>query len=200
MLPVTLSSFSTSSDRQLLPKLTKTKVRLLEESSVLSVEEKVEILLLFLNKKWIAEVDIGLKRKEACITLLERLALPWYLESYDEPHVEHWIQVGANQAVLDYVVSRRTELSDLESGVLYGFPPSHVLGYIGIIQRDMKQPTDVALYMQAGVYSKDFQDNEADYFRKVWQEVKKISPVIARQSEKVFNSYRTSVQKVRESS
>jgi hypothetical protein len=189
MLPVTLSSFTSTSERQHLPKLKKSKIKLIEDSTVLAIEEKVEILMLFLHKKWIAEIDIGLKRSEASIALLEQLELSWYIESYEGAHKEQWIQVGANQAVLDYVSTRRAELSDLESGVLYGFPLSHVLGYVGIIQRQLARPTHVSLYMLAGVYSKDFQAEEVRYFEEVWNEVKKISPVIAEQSRKVYESY-----------
>ncbi|MFC7024602.1 hypothetical protein ACFQHV_15780 [Promicromonospora thailandica] len=188
MLPVTLSTFEATSSSKHLPKLTPSKLKAIEESCVLAVNEKVQILLLFLYKKWIAEVAIGLERKDESTRLLDQLGLPWYIESYQGPYVERWVQVGANQAVLDYVHARRGELSDLESGILYGFPPTHVLGYVGIISKKPTAPNSVALYMLAGTYSKNFQDAEVKYFNEIWWEVEKVSPVIAGQAQQEYES------------
>ncbi len=190
MLPVTLSSFEPNVKHQSLSKLTKRKLNILESSTAFSLTEKIEILLLFMHKKWIAEVDIGLKRKKDSINALKQLELPWHIESYDGPYVESWIQVGANQAVLDYVTLRRNQLSDLESGILYGFPLTHVLGYVGIIKREPRPPASVALYMLAGTYSASFQGDEIAYFERIWQKLEAISPAIAKEAQKVFEEYR----------
>ena len=48
------------------------------------------------------------------------------------------IQVASSQAILDYVMDRRDELTVIEAGVLYGYPISHALGYSGMIDRQWK--------------------------------------------------------------
>jgi len=189
MLPVTLGTFEATPEKQRLLRLTKSRLKLLEETTVLSSGEKVELLLIFLRKKWIAEVDIGLERKEASLDVLKQLGLPSYIESYSGSYVEHWIQVGANQAVLDYVRSRRNELSDLESGILYGFPLTHVLGFVGIVSKRIAPPADVALFMLAGTYSSDFYEDEVRHFRRTWKEIEKISPKIAKEAWERYESY-----------
>lgn len=188
MLPVSVSSFQPAEERQSIPRLTKKKLKLLENTTALSIGEKVELLLIFLHRKWIAEVDIDLTRIDECSLVLGQLGLPWYIEHYDEPRVE-WMQVGANYAVLDYVRERREQLSDLESGILYGFPLSHVLSYTNIISRHHIRPTGAAQYMLAGVYSREFHEEELDYFQKVWQEVKETSPIIAQKSQVEYESH-----------
>ena len=188
MLPVTLSQFQLSKAHQSLPKLTERSLSLLEDTPVFTTVEKIELLLLFMHKKWVAEVDIGLRRQAECIEVLDQLQLPWYIESYDPPHQQRWLQVGANIAVLEYVKHRRSELSDLESGILYGFPLTHTLGYVGIIKSRRMRPMNAAQYMLAGVYSEEFYKEEVEYFDKVWEELKKCSPKLALQSKKIFET------------
>ncbi|MFF5498959.1 hypothetical protein [Streptomyces aquilus] len=165
-------------------------MRALEASTVLSVGEKIELLLLFLHKKWAAEVDVGLSRKDASIAELERLGLPWRIDSRNGASPESWVQVGANQAVLDYLKERRDQLSEMEAGMLYGFPLTHVLGFSGLIHEKVAPPVDTATYMLAGVYSHNFYTQEVAHFRQIWREVEKASPALAKQSEERYGKMR----------
>ncbi|MBL8158992.1 hypothetical protein JNJ66_00885 [Candidatus Saccharibacteria bacterium] len=186
MLPITPQPVPLADADKILPKITKLKIRILENSTVLTIGEKVELLLLLLHKKWIAEVDIGLSRRDASLAEIRKLELPYRTESRNGDFQESWIQVGANQAVLNYVKARHDQLSELEAGILYGFPVTHVLGYIGVIQEKVTPPRDEAMYMLAGVYSKAHYNEELAQFHKIWDEVERVSPVIAMESRDKF--------------
>lgn len=186
MLPVNLNHFSIEPQKQKTPKLTAKKLKVIEESDIFSVTERIELLLLFLNIKWVAELDIELRNRAAYVSELKLLGLPWALNAYEGEYKCQWIQVGRNRAVLDYVMQHKDALTELEAGVLYGYPLTHVLGFVGILKSYRTPPLDVATYFLAGIYSEEFYKQEVAAFNAMWKGVEEVSPSIANQAREYY--------------
>lgn len=189
MLPVNLNSFSTLQRKKSLPKLTPAALKIIERSTVFKLHEKIDILQLFLGKKWVTDVSIDLERKQEYINELEKLKLPWAVNAYEGDYKCQWIQAGANQAVLEYVMQRKDNLSELEAGILYGYPLTHALAFTGAIKEIRKPPVNVATYMLAGVYSADFYQQEVAFFQRRWDEIGATSPVLAQQAHTKYAKF-----------
>lgn len=167
-------------DKSTLP-LDTAKIRLIEETTALTISEKINILALFLGYKWVTEVAIDQPAKEASGAVLQQLSLP-YKENYYKHSGEHhtWLQVATNKAILHYILENRESLSIIEAGVLYGYPVSHSLGYAGMLEKRMKgKNKTIAEFYLSGVFSQDYNARETEHFETVWNDIIKQSPVIA---------------------
>ncbi len=182
MLPIKIHLNASLKQHRILPKDFQKK---LENSSIFSICEKINLISLLINKKWVTELDIGLSNKDAYVKELDNLSLPWRVNHYKSPPTS-WIQVGANQAVLDYVFERGSDLSELEAGVLYGYPITHALGFMGIIDDFVKPKKNIAEFYLSGVFSAEFKDDESQYFDAVWAEICQTSPKVAKQALEHF--------------
>lgn len=189
MLPVN-PQFYENKRKKRLPQINIAEsLRTVEQASILSVPEKVNIVAMVLGYKWITDVAIDSEESFAgAESLLDQLGLSYTRNRYTHKDETHkWIQVAATQAILDYVIERRDELTVLEAGVLYGYPISHSLGYVGLIEKEWKNDKSIAEFYLSGVYSRAYSTRESQYFEKVWAEITQASPEIARQAQMFYD-------------
>ncbi|WP_330266272.1 hypothetical protein [Streptomyces griseorubiginosus] len=183
MLPVKHKLInSPESQRKVVP-LTKKRIEVIESSSHLLTVEKVNLLALLLGHKQVTDIAVDEKDKSSAAQLLETLGLPSALNYYIDPDgVRHeWLQVAINKPTLDYVLERREELTVLEAGVLYGYPSSACLAYIGFLEQAWFDKT-LAEYFLSGVFSVPYVKTERQYFERVWVDITEASPGVATQA------------------
>lgn len=187
MLPVNSLRFITSDSAKELPPLTKRKIRLLEQTDWLGPVEKVRLLAILASKRWLTDLENTLPSDLIQLSkLLNKLGLTWKTDSYTkrDGSVVTWIQVGANQAVLDYVRQNRKRMSVMEAGLLYGYPTTAILGCASLLtdkykSANRKSPAERVL---GGVYSKQFERLESSSIELMWRELAVISPAIVDQA------------------
>ena len=93
-----------------------------------------------------------------------------------------------NQPILDYVIKRRTQLSVLEAGVLYGYPVSAVLAYNGLLEKTWFNKT-IAEYYLSGVFSKTSTAKERAHFESMWAAIAECSGNIVSEAKDEFKNY-----------
>lgn len=176
-----------------LTKLNKKRLKILEESTVLTTREKVNLLLLLLQQKWIADFPFDdPKEFERLKPELERLDLPYYMDFFihDNGMRVDWIQVAANRGISKYIKEHKDILTALEAGALYGYPISAVLAFEGMLTPAYCPPADkniVSFYL-GGVYSADLYQEERKQMVRTWRVVEKASPRIAREAAEYLSS------------
>lgn len=165
--------------------LTAEKIRVIEKSSVFSPAEKVHLLCLHVGQQFIT--DIGLHSNN--ITLHEKelikLDIPF---SRQEDASSDWLLASNSQFLLDDLEMRKNILSEVEAGVLYGYPVTAALAFSGAIDKRLQPPKTPAEFFLAGVYSRDFYENEINYYQTAWQNLIKISPKIVDEAENFYKS------------
>jgi hypothetical protein len=194
MQPVN-SAYHYPATAPILPTLTPAKVQLIEQSPFLTNGEKISLLAILCRLKWLTE--LGLKRPaliekadECLAPLLSTLGLAFAPADYQHSTrgLVRWMQVAATRPLLDYVLDRRNSLTVLEAGVLYGYPTSHVLGFMRLIAPTVSPSRTAAAHFLAGVFSAPCVEQEQDHFRRIWEELRQISPATIRAAEDEWRS------------
>ena len=162
-------------------KLNKKQLNLIENTKVLSLSEKIELLLVSLGNKLTTELyeninysknnsaklaqpnknDLKNKKK-----LLEQLPFIYYQDflpnkkNKQTGQLENftWFQVSVNKTVARFLMRYPDDLTEFEEGILYGFPLSAIRAFSGLIESEHAKSTPAAYYL-AGVCSKDFWDD-----------------------------------------
>ena len=188
MLPVNPLFFSHDSSNTISSNNLNAKIKLLEAASALNVSEKLNIIALLLGYKWVTDVAIDKKSNWTVVRrILDDLKLPHQQNHYFYKEEKHeWIQVAASERLLEYILSHRDDLSVIEAGVLYGYPVSHSLGYMELIQKQWKNNKTIAEFYFSGVFSKAYHSRESEHFETVWQHVSSCSDVITRQAKDFY--------------
>lgn len=179
-----------------LSKISLKKVGIIESTNTISLAEKLELLLILTGKKWITEIKYK-ESPEPILMLLRALELPGEKQNYSHSKkgLVKWVQTASNQNILDYVSSRRNTLTILEAGTLYGYPTSHILGFMRLATPHIHRPRSAAEHYLAGVYSHDLHNQEKQYFESLWEELRKISPLLVSQAEEKYRSTKQSVSR-----
>lgn len=188
MLPIGPVFYDNDPNKTSLRKLTRQRVEKLENTSELLISEKINLLALLLGYKWTTDVAIDIDNKDPARKVLDELELPYANNHYTHQSETHtWLQVGANHAILDYVISRRNELSVIEAGMLYGYPVSHSLGYVGLLDKQMKgSDKTIAEFYLSGVFSAEYSERESKYFEEVWSKIAQTSSKIADEAKRHY--------------
>jgi hypothetical protein len=197
MLPLNSSHFAPkSAEHQHLGKLTDAKIKLLERTTTFTLHEKVELLGLLTHHAWVTDVNVrrgNLQPDQACVEELTQLELPWRAEHYvkrDGTNV-YWLQVGANEAILDYMEQNKEGLSVLEAGIFYGYPPTAVLGCVNILKSIYKavDKKSIGEFYLSGVFSADFIDQEVEAAVRAWDDLAKVSPKIIAEAKRYYKQW-----------
>lgn len=168
-------------------RLSSSQIQGIENCSWLTVGDKVELVLLSLGIKLMTELTYEtVQQKEKILSLLE--PLPFIYKQFTNTKKNCWIQIFANSSVASYVTSRQIELSAGELGVLYGFPVTSIQAFLGFREQSKTKPDDILNYYLIGVQSAEFYDEERNYYERMWEQVRKVSPAIIRQAEKEFEN------------
>jgi len=161
-----------------LPKINKTKLKLLENADFLTPGEKLELLMILTRHHFTGEIK--LRRLQKIKELLVKLNLPYFINSrmHSKKGQIKWIQISANQVIHQFVQKNSKTMSSIEAGLLYGYPPTAILAFMNLIPRKTGGIYHPADYWFSLVRSKDWNTEERQYYRKIFQNIKKISPGI----------------------
>ncbi|MFA5967141.1 MAG: hypothetical protein WC805_01305 [Patescibacteria group bacterium] len=169
----------TTSLRNGLPVLTTKKIRLIEDSIILTLPEKKELLLMLLGYKFTIELKFSEKKEKT--ELLLKLGLPFHVESriHSKKGKIKWLQVSANERIDRFVNKYATSMSSMEAGLLYGYPFSAVLAFMDLIPRTDKVSSDNFYnYWFGMVRSKHLFEMEESYFKNITDKLAGVSPKI----------------------
>lgn len=203
-----LLAFQGGSD--MIVTLDDSQIKLIEQSQILDTIEKVEILCVSMGCKLTCEVfgkidyryDVDTQQEvveqssiDEIEKLLGRLPLKFYIDTVTKLNRKNnllrtykWFQVSINDKV-DYFMRNYSEiLTPIEQGVLYGYPPTAILAYNGLITRQerVKRNSIEKRFVGAGVSSVDYSDVEEAYYKQVWERIKRVSPEVVRQAEEKY--------------
>ena len=187
--------------------LSKKQLQLIEDSEILSLAEKIELLLVALGNKLTAELYMlinyqysNVEKKELADqskldeleALLKELPFVYYQDTLlkknrftGKMQEWKWFQVSVNEAVSHFMKDYPDDLTEFEEGVLYGFPLSAIRAFSGLIQMKHDKPSAASYYL-AGVCSADFWQDEQDYYQLWWERLRKLSPKIVQEAEEKF--------------
>ncbi|MEK7202686.1 MAG: hypothetical protein AAB669_04135 [Patescibacteria group bacterium] len=189
--------------------ITNRDIALITSLTQLSIAERVSVLMLKINRKWITEIRIGSEPYDSKINdisgTLDELGLSygmnWYIHS-KKGRLE-WIQVASSPNLLRYIerdtplnksgrfpadyIQERKSLTSLEAGILYGYPITAVLAFTKIYGKPKyARKTTSAQYYQAGVYSETHYMEEQRYYESVWKLLQKTAPELIALAEADF--------------
>lgn len=91
----------------------------------------------------------------------------------------------------EYFAFRGDVLSLVETGVLYGYPPSAVIAYTGITPSRPPHESWMtpATYFLGGAYSTVQSDRERAAFESQWGQLAKCAPELSRKAEQAFQRW-----------
>lgn len=187
------------------------QIKIIENSSALSLTEKLDLLAISLGLKLTTEVFKNIKykynpkdQKELALNktvvqvknALEKLPFPHFEDTITKKsrqtgHLREyrWLQVCINEKVL-YLMKRYAEdLTEMELGLLYGFPHSAILAFSGLINPEKPKPKSSAEHFFMGVPSKDFRLEERNFYSIWWKKLKKLSPRLIKVAEHKSSSF-----------
>ena len=190
-------------------KLSRGQIKLIEDSDILSLAEKIELFLVALGNKLTTELYLSIrykwnesekketadKKDVATIRkLLDKLPFIFFEDTLPKKNRQNgneqkfiWFQISINQAVSDFMKKFPDDMTEFEEGVLYGYPLSAIRAYSGLIETKHDKPT-AASYFLAGVCSADFWEDEQGYYQLWWTRLKELSPEIVRLAEEKFTN------------
>ena len=187
MLPLNNNYFSQNyTDSYALDvNLTDSKLAYLEHSVVLSPAEKLHLLMLFMGMQVIT--DVGLRSDDLQMHQLEldQLGLPSVQESYES---DSWILVGISQLLLKYLQQQRSTLSEIEAGIMYGYPATATLAFSGLIPSRTCKPISPAMFFMGGIYSKEFCGNEIKFYEEKWERITEVSHKITMDATEYYRA------------
>lgn len=180
--------------KRAMPAVTKRHIRLIEQCAFLSLGEKIELLEMSTGRKLTTEIFSFIKQKKKLEKILAQLPFPYFFDSCTRfSHRKNkrerfkWYQVCLNENVKDLMQKYAKTLTDIELGVLYGYPLSAVVAFNGLIEKQTKATFQKAShYWFSKVDSKQFAAEENKHYELLWKQLRKISPVIIGMAEKQF--------------
>lgn len=184
MLPVFFTSFKSEELQKKRTTISSERIAALETSKVLSVGEKVHLVLLLSGQQRICDIGVGqpdLRRYEH-----ELSSLNIAFRHMKTGSGERWILAGFNEAILEYIETRWERLSEIEAGIFYGYPATSTLAFSQILKPKRRKPETAAAFYLGGVYSQEYFDEEIEYLEELWQLVWNTSPAVAHGAEESY--------------
>lgn len=125
--------------------------------------------------------------------VLARLGLPFFIDSLEKTNRQTgrrrrftWFQVSINRNVSQYMEKNKGKLSNIDYGVLYGYPTTAIQAFCGFLPAALETPRTVGGYLLGGTFSQPFREQETAHFDRLWQLIVKISPKIASEAAAYF--------------
>jgi len=187
--------------------LTHTQLDLLEKTSTVSLGEKIELLCLASGNKLSTEIFTHLEYVtnenqikiptpesiERIQEFLRTLPFPYFLTQTirvdQETGIKEeltWFQVSANATTSQFFQSFPDDLTEFEEGIIYGYPITAIRAFAGLIVESSVSPSNAWCHYLGGVFSKEWINQEDEYYRQVWESLRQISPKIIGEAEKVY--------------
>ncbi|MEN8252949.1 MAG: hypothetical protein ABFQ62_01065 [Patescibacteria group bacterium] len=188
--------------------LSKKQIALIENSSILTLGEKIDLLFVSLGNKLTTELFMKIRYNKSNSVkpeqphkkdlseiekLLKQLPLVYFKDFLPTKRNKQtgklqnftWFQVSVNKVVSKFMKKYPDDLTEFEEGVLYGFPLSAIRAFSGLIEARYDKPTSAFRHM-SGVCSKDFWSDEREYYELWWERLRKLSPNIIQEAEQEF--------------
>ncbi len=150
---------------------------------VFSLAERVHLARVALQQQWICDVwDTKANRDELA-------AFGLHIATTNLGY----LIVSGSPTLAEYVNFRNRELSTIEAGILYGYPPSAVVAFAGVVPHVPPESSwmATATYFLGGAYSRDNSDRERQFFAQQWEELSLHAPDVCRLAEVEFQSIET---------
>ena len=167
-----------------LPVANQKHITRIENAAYLEPSEKLQLLLVLTRLAFAGEISLA--NQDRKVQLLKHLNLPYFINSYKHSRkgLIQWIQVAANERISQFIKKHSQTMSPLEAGLLYNYPTTAILAFMGLIPKQSKFRTRTAAdYFFGIVHSRDWLEAERSHYRKVFRQIKKISPKIAKELE-----------------
>lgn len=190
--------------------LNQTQIELIEKSSAITLGEKIELLLVALGNKLTTEIYSkicysGTEPQQAnkedldkIKKLLEQLPFVYFKDKLANKKnritgkTENfaWFQVSVNESVAKFMKIYPDDLTEFEEGVLYGFPLSAIRSFARLVDESHDKPNPASHFL-SGWCSKDFWDDEQEYYKLWWKRLSKLSPKVVQLAETKFKQQYT---------
>lgn len=189
------------------------QVKAIEKNNLLSLGEKLDLLAISLGFKLTSEIyqrilyvfDEKTKKEVplpqtilALEQILKKLPFPYFLDKVEKRNRQSgrlkkfvWFQVCVNEKAAHFMRKYSEGLTEMELGILYGFPLSAIRAFSGLVERGSPKPSSSAEGLFMGVPSKEFRLEERNYYEKWWQSLRRLSPILTNEAEKLFAKERT---------
>jgi len=184
------------------------QVKAIEKNDLLNLGEKLDLLAISLGFKLTSEIyqrilyvfdektkkEIPLPQTILALEqILKKLPFPYFLDNIEKKNRQSgrlkkfvWFQVCVNEKVLYFMKKYSKGLTEIELGILYGFPLSAIRAFSGLVERGSPKPLSPAESVFIGVPSKEFRLEERNYYEKWWQSLCRLSPSLTSEAEKLF--------------
>lgn len=144
----------------------------------LSLSERVHLARIALQQQWICDVEDTPEKQAALKGIGAHVATT---------NLGYLIATGS-PAMAEYFAFRNNEISMVETGIFYGYSPSAVVAYTGIVPHVPPETSWMtpATYFLGGAYSRDHNDRELEVFAKQWEELQHYAPELCKLAETEF--------------
>jgi hypothetical protein len=192
MLPVKPIFYEHSNEIKKPAKITAQRIKQIEQSDCLLTTEKVNLIAILLGFKQVTDIAIDRKADWGkAREVLGELGIANQPNEYVHENTKYeWLQAAVNNPVLQYVMDRRNELTVLEAGVLYGYPVSSCLAYVGLLEKAWFEKT-LAEHWLSGVFSKSYTTLEREHFERMWTSIAEASPSVAANAKQEYEEERS---------
>lgn len=189
MLPVKPIFYEHPKEIKKSSKITAQRIKLIEQSDCLLIVEKINLIAILLGFKQITDIAIHRKADwKKARELLDELGIAHQPNEYVHDNTKYeWLQAAVNNPVLQYVMGRHDELTVLEAGVLYGYPVSSCLAYVGLLEKTWFEKT-LAEHWLSGVFSKSYTPLEREHFERMWTNITETSPLLAAKAKQEYEA------------
>lgn len=144
----------------------------------LSLSERVHLARTALQQQWICDIE---DTPEKCAAL-EVLGIHVATTNLG------YVIASGNAAMAEYFAFRSGEISTVEAGIFYGYAPSAVVAFTGIVQHVAPEASWMtpATYFLGGAYSRDQSGRELELFATQWDELRQHAPMLCSLAEMEF--------------
>lgn len=202
----------TKLDGQATQPLSPSQLSTIENTELLKVGEKIDLVLISLGYKLTSEIldciEYYYDEKEqveqptqqtiqALDAFFSQLPFPYFIDSLQKADrntgkekLTTWFQVCVNERVAHFMKQYAHTLTEIEDGVLYGYPLSAIRAFAQLIDVAVKtgKPSIERYFVGAGRPSIAFYEAEEEYYRHIWDKVKQVSPRLIEQTEKAYQA------------
>lgn len=200
-------------DGQATQPLSPSQLSSIENSELLKVGEKIDLVLISLGYKLTSEIFDRVKYHfdeqeqvekperqavQALDAFFSELPFPYFIDSLQKTDrntgkekATTWFQVCVNERVAHFMKQYAHTLTEIEDGVLYGYPLSAIRAFAQLIDVAGKtgKPSIERYYVGAGRPSFTFYEAEEEFYRYIWDKVNQVSPRLVEQAKKEYQRF-----------
>jgi len=189
--------------------LASSQLQIIEDTELLRLGEKIELVLVSMGYKLTTEIfdtityhfnelenreEPNKEPLDNLDTLFSQMPFPYFIDSLQKPDRKTgvmkqytWFQVCVNERVKFFMKNFANTLTEMEDGILYGYPISAIRAFARLTDVTEKCPTSVErYYVGAGRPSVVFYEEEEAHYRQIWNKLRQISPCLIQHAEEGY--------------